>query len=250
MTRTGKLYVILFGITTLVMTGLSGAVIFFNLVSVSTQSPHGIPREGIIPGPQFLYTWELPTDDPTFHSRVQGEELVLSVDEDAWDDPTLEDPEIYSWGGSFQTYRDGYEDFSASVMVRSVDSDPYASGCLLVRADGEYDPPIYGFTFCISEEYGLWGYWYDETQGPEAWDWPYIAYTDYADSIEPVDEWNELKVIAKGETIWMFLNGDYVGVARHPGHQSGTIGVSIDVERDGHGAFAFRDLDIRRLGWL
>jgi hypothetical protein len=48
----------------------------------------------------------------------------------------------------------------------------------------------------------------------------------------------------------MFLNDAYVGVARHPSTQAVTIGVSSDIERDGYGSFAFRDLDIRRLGWL
>jgi hypothetical protein len=215
-----------------------------------TASPHGIPREGIIPGPQFLYAWELPPDDPTFQSAVHGEELRMSVGAEAWNDASLDDPEIYSWGGTFQTLRTNYQDFSASVQVRSIDSDPYASGCLLVRGDGDYYTPIYAFTFCISEDYGLWAYWYDETQGADAWDTPYIATAEYDDALKPLDEWNELKIIAKGETIWMFLNGAYVGVARHSGTQTGAIGVSLDVERDGYGAFAFRDLDIRRLGWF
>ena len=250
MAGSNKIYVILAIGLALVMIGFSAVLILFNIVSITTASPHGIPRESLIPGPQFLSTWDLPPDDPTFQSAIHGEELRLTVGAEAWEDPSLADPEIYSWGGSFQTYLAHYQDFSASVMVRSVDSDPYASGCLLVRADGEYEVPVHAFSYCISEEYGLWAEWYDETQGEDAWDYPYIAWPDYEDVISPVEEWNELKIIAKGETIWMFLNDAYVGVTRHPGTQQGTIGIAIDVERDGYGAFAFRDLDIRRLGWL
>lgn len=68
--------------------------------------------------------------------------------------------------------------------------------------------------------------------------------------MNPINEWNTLKIVAKGETIWLFLNGEYVGVAHHPGNSSGGIGMSIDVERDTEDAFAFRNLVVRQLGWL
>ena len=251
MARIKTIHIILVGIPTLIFGGLSGGLLFLDIAELVTASPNGIPRVGAVPNRHDLSTWDIAANDDLFESRTQGNELHLGVPLNAWENGDLaDDPDMYSWGGSYQTFFSHYQDFSASIDVRAVDADPTASGCLLVRSDPSNDADRFGFHYCLSEDYGLWAYWYDETGTFSEGDWLFFYEEQYIDALRPIEEWNQLKIVAKGETVWMFLNGEYIGVTRHYGVSRGGIGMSIDVERDTHGEFAFRNLDIRRLGWL
>jgi hypothetical protein len=271
MGQSKTVYLLLFGIPTLLMAGFSVLLILITLASITTASPHGIPRESILPSIERLSTWGS-YETPYSSALVVGSEMRLSITEDAWDLPPLDDPDgPYSWAAGAWTYRSDYADFSASIDVKALEAAPYASGCLMVRSDPAGGPGIntdpatwdealdawelgygYSFNLCLSEEDGLYAWWGDATatEGEYSGDFVYLWGEDIDAAIRPMDEWNRLKIIAKGETIWMFINGQYAGAARYPGPHNGSIGMRIDVERDGYGTFAFCDLEIRRLGWI
>ncbi len=75
----------------------------------------------------------------------------------------------------------------------------------------------------------------------------FLDQQDAVAALNPLNEWNRLKIIAKGNMTWMFVNDQYAGFAYHLGPPSGAIGVRISVPRGGYGTFAFRNLTISRI---
>jgi hypothetical protein len=263
MSRTQTIVVALIGVPLLLACGFIAALLAIGLSLAATGPSDGIPRESFIPSDHDLGDWD-ESADPLGSALTQGDEMHLIIEETVWGDPLLSDPDsTVSWQTSAATYRDDYADLSASIDVRAVSADPSASGCLMVRADPEIDPVLsgdpdaasegdrYAFNLCLSEEYGVYAWWWDETR-PDGYTVDFVWFDDPRvwEAMRPLEEWNRLKIIAEGETIWMFLNGDYVGATRYTGPAEGTVGFRIDVERETHATFAFRNLEIRGLGWI
>lgn len=240
---------------------MSGVLLIYLVSSeLLSTTADGIPRESFFASNQNIGDWGEDLTDLGGGYSV-GEEFHLTIDDDVWEHPLIVDAGFEWWGYQNWTHSSHYGNLSASVKVRVVDAAPEAVGCLMVRQDPtEPDEPLdnpedllgydrYSFSLCLSEYYGLYVSWEDQTANNG------IGLTDYwypepeiNEYIRPVSEWNELKVIAKDETMWMFLNGEYAGTTTYPGPSRGAVGVHIIVPYGTEATIAFKDLEIRRLG--
>lgn len=233
---------------------VAGAIMLVASIQMSAWgTTNGVPRDSIFATYENLGDWG-DSNVEGFRSYAHINEQHLIVDEEVWD--TVPSGQGTYWGRRPRawTANNGYRNFSASMQVKQMSGDASASGCLMVRADdGEsdsYDYDRFSFNLCISSHYGAYYWWNDESEGADHWESDFFV-DDAIDAVmRPLDQWNTLKIVAKDETIWMFLNDKYIGATRHFGPNTGGIGLRIDVEPDTGGHFAFRNLEIRRLGWI
>ncbi len=151
--------------------------------------------------------------------------------------------EIFNQDGFFPVYPpDEFGDASYTVDTRMVSNTPAGEGCLIARADpsGDY---AWAYTFCVRgdgmtfagyEGIGPSGYYFDLLLPPEA-----------RAGTNPASEWNELKIIARGDRLWYLINGNLAGNVTHGTHQQGAAGVLVFNDGETPTHWEFRDLEIR-----
>jgi hypothetical protein len=238
--------------TLLIVGAITGIVaLVWLLLPASIREPtnaDGAPREGIraypVFGPSFDGWREMHEDG--YHLDIGDGSARLTIEASLWDADGSDG--YYDWSSWGKLRRDPARDLSASVALRAATPDETATGCLMLRADTDMSADDHAFNFCI-DRHGAYAYWFDRGTDANGY---LDLYDDPAaqDALNPLDTWNMLKVIAKGERLWLYINDVYVGQAVQSGKKGGTVGIRVDAVRPDGGEFEFRRLTVRGVGWI
>jgi hypothetical protein len=139
------------------------------------------------------------------------------------------------------TDRSDFRDISASVELRSISTNSAAQACLSVRhdvADGD-------FSFCILATGRIWaGFYYVDPSGQ--WQKETLVRTRSTRHLNRVAEWNTLKIIVSGDTVWLYVNDQLIATTRYVVRTSGAVAVSVLNSNSRHDAkYEFRNLVVR-----
>ena len=138
--------------------------------------------------------------------------------------------------GVGQTTGTTFDDNSASVNVRLIQSSGNASGCLMFRSlansQSRYD-------FCLNT-YGAVSAYFAGLSGFEQ------LYSGRLQWDASVTNWNNLKVVFRDTEMRLYVNGTRVHEMHHDGTSTGLVGViAFNQSSTSNAEFVFRDLVIR-----
>jgi hypothetical protein len=140
-----------------------------------------------------------------------------------------------------------FADARWDVDLRLVtEPSPEARGCLRVRDEFEFEPPMpmrqSFYFFCM---YG------DGTTEAgfqrDRRDVDVLVPLKSNETEFDVSQWNTLSIIARGDDFWFLVNDRLVGVANHSGTTEGGLGVSINTDGDDMVEYEFTNLVVRAL---
>ncbi len=230
------------------------------------QPPAPQPTPTPTPAPQPTPT-PTPTPSPTPTQPAPGSnapqegEIIGYTDFSNWQGTIYNEGETYYANGAFhiRVNRKGivlheltlekHQNISIAVDIRMVTSGAEGEGCLLFRAgpDFVYDK---AYSLCVTN--------YD---GGAVW----TAYEGFGAqsrlNVDPLfgvalpnstmlNQWNRLKIIGKGNRLWFFVNGSFIGDTTHNGSSFGAVGIRVsnyDTPPNGSVEFEFANLTAREL---
>ncbi|RIK42565.1 MAG: hypothetical protein DCC58_10820 [Chloroflexi bacterium] len=209
---------------------------FLNWIEGATPPPpppDGPPAEGDIIFSTDLSNWGTSSGDvgSTFYQDGRYHVSVTQTEGQNY---------IYAYSDA-----DDLGDISASIWIYLEAGD--GDGCLLVRAifTGDYDyavcvyaDPDTGdvYAFGMFEGFDESGYFYE-----------ILADLYYLGDRSLLEGGIELKIIAQGNHLWFFADGDEIGDAQHNGPLVGSVGFGVVNYDDPNAQFGFNNLVVRAL---
>ncbi len=133
------------------------------------------------------------------------------------------------------------KDFSASVTIQSISGISFSQGCLAYRVAEEFTK---NYAFCLAGN-GEATAFYEQEDGNGGTEVTPLIAPQLVVSPEAVLGGVSLKVIAKGNEMWFFVDDVNIGVASHEGPDFGSVGVYVHNINGGTAEFKFLDLVLR-----
>ncbi len=138
------------------------------------------------------------------------------------------------------TDRDGLGDISASVEVRALNPGNESSACISVRHSVDFGD----YSLCITGD-GQTRATYDYADSQGNWHSETLLRTALRSEARAANQWNALKVYARGDELWFVVNDRVVGTVQHGARSSGSVALYVtnwDAETT---AFDFKNLIVR-----
>jgi hypothetical protein len=139
-------------------------------------------------------------------------------------------------------------DGKAQLSVRMVEiAGTYQEVCLLARLERTAER-MRGYSYCLTATAESYAAYVElDPQGGLLEAEELLSFGIAAGTVAPTD-WNELDIIAEGDTLWFLINGNLAGAVRHDGPTSGDLGVMFYREGDGEAKVAMSSLTLFELG--
>ncbi len=146
---------------------------------------------------------------------------------------------------TFLSTKDSYDDFELKVSVRLQGTEGFVNSGIQIRSVRvEGSPEMSGYQVDVGD--GWWGKLYDESRRNKV-----ISESKELDKVSAAvkkNEWNEIRIVAKGKRIQSWVNGvpaiDYTEEDDSIS-QEGKIG--LQVHGDGKTLVQFKDITIQKL---
>ncbi len=242
----------------------------------STVQVGGTPKEVLVQCFERRCLTYTPSNDPTW--RVEAGNVgqhyhTWRYDQPSNGVPTDQDP-LYAWNiANWSPYQDDHTtitptgnalhfrtdtdvpifgwwdvptgDYSVSADVRLIDAGTGLEStfaCITARLAADYSS---NYVLCIyADGWISAGYEYFDESG---YHFDALVENGFLDSAGPVSDWNTLKIVVKGDTIWFLVNGTLIGSATHAGPLSGVPSMYI-VSLDGAWVeWAFTNFNVQSL---
>ncbi len=118
-----------------------------------------------------------------------------------------------------------FTDSTVSVGVRMVSQSQQAGACLLTRLVGQ-DTAHYALCMAADGKARASYDFFDAQNNPQSQE--LLPTKQYGGTL-PTNQWNTLKITAKGNSLWFYINGVLMGTATAPagGPANGNIGIGV-----------------------
>lgn len=149
-------------------------------------------------------------------------------------------------GGSFvsaYTEENVFTDFSVSVDLRMTTDTPSATGCVIARlqpVDLNHD-----YALCLDGGGGVTAI-YEQFDAEGGYASEPILQGDFG-LAGSAQEWNRLRIIARGGDFWFFVNDELIGSASHAGPAEGHAGIVVNNYGETPTEFEFTNFVVRAL---
>lgn len=176
------------------------------------SGPSGVPSEGEVLYNRSLTEWNTGEFEAGWFAVV-GSEFRIG----AWEGAGRE------WGRTHAAWTNetGFSDISASVSVRAIAAES-SGGCIAVRQDasaGEYN-------FCMLSNGRTWAT-YDAVNANGEWYQEVLLTDEVRQGSKAPDQWNRLRIVARGDQLWFIVNDVVQGSVRHGGRSAGAVAIQV-----------------------
>jgi hypothetical protein len=209
-------------------------------------SPTPGPTEPVPPTPDPL---ALPATGSMLYNRPLNQWFETDIPGLGWFETRGNALQVGVYPGAGNTMEsftnDSFTDAWISIETRFIAGDPTAEACLTARlnpdegAEGRY-------RLCLAGD-GTISAGYEEAVHAGACMVGNLMGPTASGSTLPLDEWNALEIVTRGNQLWFLLNGQLVGTATDDTLESGRAGLMVTNCADGESMWEFRDLEVRGL---
>lgn len=133
-----------------------------------------------------------------------------------------------------------FADSTVSVGVRMVSQSQNAGACLLARLVGQ-DTAHYALCMAADGRARASYDFFDAQNNPQSQE--LLPTKQYGGTL-PTNQWNTLKITAKGNSLWFFINGVLMGTATAPAGAAGNgnIGIGVGNADSNPAAYEFQNM--------
>ncbi len=215
------------------------------LVPTVAQVPTTPPTQSQ-PAQPTRTSLNVPAEGRVLYNRpLSGWRSETSFTGSGWTQATSDSLNIGVWGVGTQrtagayTSEDDFSDISATVSVRLLTPGVDAKACLSVRHSAD----LGDYSFCVTED-GRTVVSYDYSDGQGVWR-NQVLLPEGPLILKSVQEWNELKVIARGPWMWLLVNGSEIAIVQHDARSTGSVALYVVNWDDDDAIFDFQGLVVR-----